>query len=342
MAHLTLLLLGPPRLDRGGVPVDVDTRKAVALLAYLAVTQQAHSRDTLAALLWPDYDQAHARATLRRTLSTLNKALAGEWMRINRDTIGLDRAADCWVDVDQFRHLLAACGEHGHPASAVCAECLRPLTEAVALYRADFLAGFSLRDSPSFEDWQFFQSQSLRRELAGALERLARCHAAQRSYDAAIASARRWLALDRLHEPAHRQLMLLYAWAGQRAAALRQYRALHGHQREPDATTAHPLGHPRSCPRGQRGERPSIAECPHLRARPAGACPTGARVARPLSPGRALGGVSRPRRGLRRHRRRGSCHRPGRGGRHWKDTPGGGAGSPCSRWRRERGGRAVL
>ena len=35
--------------------------------------------------------------------------------------------------------------------------------------------------------------------------------------------ARRWLALDPLHEPAYRQLMQLYVQAGQQAAALRQF-----------------------------------------------------------------------------------------------------------------------
>jgi tetratricopeptide (TPR) repeat protein len=44
-------------------------------------------------------------------------------------------------------------------------------------------------------------------------------------YSAAIPQARRWLALDELHEPAHRELIRLYALAGERAAALGQYRS---------------------------------------------------------------------------------------------------------------------
>ncbi len=86
------------------------------------------------------------------------------------------------------------------------------------------MAGFGLRDSVAFDDWQFFQSESLRRELAGALERLARGRGARGEWEPAVAHARRWLALDPLHEPAHRLLMQLYAWSDQRAAALRQYR----------------------------------------------------------------------------------------------------------------------
>ncbi|MBN2390703.1 MAG: AAA family ATPase [Anaerolineae bacterium] len=50
-----------------------------------------------------------------------------------------------------------------------------------------------------------------------------RGHSAQRAYESAIPYARRWLALDPLHEPVHRCLMQLYAQTGQRAAALHQY-----------------------------------------------------------------------------------------------------------------------
>jgi len=56
MSRLALFLLGPPRIERDGVLINVDTRKAIALLAYLAVTHQRHSRDVLASLLWPEYD----------------------------------------------------------------------------------------------------------------------------------------------------------------------------------------------------------------------------------------------------------------------------------------------
>jgi DNA-binding SARP family transcriptional activator len=223
VSRATVLLLGAPRIEVGGEPLEVDTRKAIALLAYLAVTRGHHARDALAGLLWPEYNQRRARAALRRTLSALGKARAEGWLEVDRESVGLDRDG-VWIDVDRFRDLLAESRRHGHPEGEVCPECLPPLSEAVALYRDDFLAGFALRDSATFDDWQFFQGEELRRELAGALERLSHGHGARGEWEQAVSYGRRWLALDPLHEPAHRWLMQLYAWAGQRAAALRQYR----------------------------------------------------------------------------------------------------------------------
>ncbi len=60
MSRLELSLLGSPRIELDGSVVEVDTRKATALLAYLAVTGEAHRRDALAALLWPESDQTRA------------------------------------------------------------------------------------------------------------------------------------------------------------------------------------------------------------------------------------------------------------------------------------------
>jgi predicted ATPase len=195
----------------------------VALLAYLAVTRQGHGRDALAALFWPEDNQSKARGNLRRALSRLNRSLGEGQLEIDREQAGLHPHADLWLDVDHFQVCLAECQAHDHGADEVCVNCLPPLTEAAACYTGDFLAGFSLPDSPRFDEWQFFQTESQRQALASALERLVRGHSGQGDYALAIPYARRWLALDALHEQAHRRLMQLYAQAGQRAAAVRQY-----------------------------------------------------------------------------------------------------------------------
>jgi len=222
--ELKLFLFGAPRIERNGAQIDIDTRKAIALLAYLVMSDQRQRRDALAALFWPEYDQTSARGALRRTLSALNKALGGVGLDIDRETIGVDRAAGLWVDVEQFERLIAASKNDARQLVEACEKDIKQLSDAVALYHDDFMVGFSLRDSPAFDDWQFFQAESLRRALAWALEHLVHCYTLLGAFDLAIGHARRWLALDPLHEPAHRQLMLLYVWSGQRAAAIHQYR----------------------------------------------------------------------------------------------------------------------
>jgi DNA-binding SARP family transcriptional activator len=47
---LSIALLGPPEVDVDGAPLRVDTRKALALLAYLAVTGRPARRDSLCTL----------------------------------------------------------------------------------------------------------------------------------------------------------------------------------------------------------------------------------------------------------------------------------------------------
>jgi predicted ATPase/DNA-binding SARP family transcriptional activator len=225
MPSLRISLLGPPRIERDGLPLALDRHKSIALLAYLVLSRRSYSRDELAALLWPDFNQTSARASLRRTLAALKKDIGEEWLEVDRDLIGLLPDTDLRSDVEDLRRYLAECETHGHAASDVCQGCLAPLSEAANLYRGDFMAGFSLADSPSFEEWQTFQAEDLRRVVAAALARLADAHSAQREYEAAIAYARRWLALDVLNEEAHRILMKLYVWNGQVTHALGQYRA---------------------------------------------------------------------------------------------------------------------
>ena len=80
MARLSLYLLGSPRVEIDGAPLKLQTRKAIALLVYLAVAGGSQRRDTLIDLLWPESDPDHARGDLRRTLSDLRTALAGDWL----------------------------------------------------------------------------------------------------------------------------------------------------------------------------------------------------------------------------------------------------------------------
>jgi hypothetical protein len=47
-----------------------------------------------------------------------------------------------------------------------------PVAGAVAAYRGDFLAGFSLGDAPGFDDWTDLQREIWRRRMGLILDRL--------------------------------------------------------------------------------------------------------------------------------------------------------------------------
>ena len=203
---LEISLLGPPRVRRDGEPVAFDTRKATALLAHLALADRPRSREALCELLWPDQDPEHARGALRRTLSALRKSVGEQWIDAASDSVALRDGAQ--LDVGRFREL-AADGQ---------------LARAVEVFRGDLLEGFAVRDCPAFDAWYVAEADALQRELGAVLGRLVRALADGHEYGPAIRHARRWLALDALHEPAHRELIRLYALDGDRASALAQYR----------------------------------------------------------------------------------------------------------------------
>ncbi len=223
MPHLTLAFIGPPVIEQDGVPLQVDTRKAVALLAYLAVTQKEHGRDSLAALLWTGNTPSRARGALRRTLSVLGKSLVADGLLLAEDRVSFHPGANCWFDVKVFQDHLRASRSHHCPDPTTCHTCLNHLQAAVDLYRDDFLAGLHLRDCAGFDDWRFLEEETLRRQCADALGILVSAYQNQGNPAQAITCAQRWLALDPLHEEGHRRLMQLYFQAGDYAAALRQY-----------------------------------------------------------------------------------------------------------------------
>jgi len=211
--RLAARFFGFPEVTLGGAPLRLERHKTLALLAYLAVTAQRHGREALAALFWPDYEAPQANAYLRHSLWELRKALGEDLLETEREAIAVILGEDLWVDVVRFQELLVAAGA-GEPTQ---------LEEAAALYRGDFMAGFTLRDCPDFDDWQSLTAEALRRQLQQALATLVGAYEERGERTQALETARRWLAVDPLDEASHRALMRLYAHAGQRGAALEQY-----------------------------------------------------------------------------------------------------------------------
>ncbi|HSK97077.1 MAG TPA: hypothetical protein VK891_10710, partial [Euzebyales bacterium] len=128
MQELALRLLGPPSIEVDGAPLRVDTRKAVALLAYIAL-EGPQRRESLSSLLWPESNDGRARAALRRTLSVLNRGLGNRWLDSDRALIGLS-GDGWWCDVNEFLDVAATTATHGHAAESTCATCMERLHQA--------------------------------------------------------------------------------------------------------------------------------------------------------------------------------------------------------------------
>lgn len=210
MSSLEITLFGTPLVMVDGKAVKTDRRKAIALLVYLAVTAKTHTRDHLATMLWPDYEKESAYAYLRRTLWELNQALGKGWIALEGDQAGMQAGADIRLDTAVFEKLVQ---------SSQAAD----LTEAIQRYRGEFLEGFTVADTAPFEDWQLQQVEYFHQRFAGALEKLVNAQEHAGDFKTALPTARRWLALDPLHEPAHRAIMRLLAEMGDRSGAVRQY-----------------------------------------------------------------------------------------------------------------------
>jgi len=221
VARLSIRLLGPFDVTLDGEPVtSFATDKVRALLAYLAMNpDQPHRRETLAGLLWPDYPERSARASLRNALGNLRRVIGDHgasppFLIVTRQTIRFNSDSDHWLDAAAFSSLLAA----NEAASGT-------LERAVALYRGPFLEGFSASDSPAFEEWALLTREQLSRQVGEALHDLVQWHQARGAYDQALPHAWRHVELDPWREESQRQLMALLAHSSQRTAALAQYQA---------------------------------------------------------------------------------------------------------------------
>jgi DNA-binding SARP family transcriptional activator len=212
MARLTLTLLGGFQAKLGTRPLTLPTKKIQAFLAYLALPPgREHARDKLAALLWGDLSQRHARHSLRQALFALRQAVEPvrpACLRVDGATIALSAEA-VNVDATTFERLV---GERTPEA----------LGHAVELYRGGLLDGLTLQEPP-FEEWLMAERERLGELAVEAFAALLAFQRAAGAVEAALQTGLRLIALDPLQEPVHRTLMRLYAQLGRRGSALHQY-----------------------------------------------------------------------------------------------------------------------
>ncbi len=184
--------------------------KRLGLLAYLAVSlpRRFHRRDSLLALFWPDLDEEHARAALRRSLYFLRTSLGADTLAgRGEEEVGVPEDK-LWCDAGALERALSA-GD---------------AERALSLYRGSFLDGLHVAGAaPEFQEWLDRERTRLRALAADAARALS-----DRSEEAGrLEEAGRWigrgLELAPDDEAALRRLMLVLERSGDRPGAIRVY-----------------------------------------------------------------------------------------------------------------------
>lgn len=215
MSLLNLSFLGEVQIVLDERPLtETLIAKEQALLCYLVVTGQPHTRHALAGLLWGDVPEKKAKNSLRVALAKLRNVIP-DHLTVSWQTVAFNKESHYQLDVAAF----------AAQTNAPVSEEQSGLQTAVDLYRGEFMEGFSLEDAPEFEEWLASQRAHWRQQALTAMERLGDAYVAQKAYGKAVAVMQRLLALEPLHEHAHRQLMLAWSRGGDYEQALAQYEA---------------------------------------------------------------------------------------------------------------------
>jgi DNA-binding SARP family transcriptional activator/predicted ATPase len=240
MARCSIKLLGSMQILLDGKQLQgLESAKVRALFAYLVVeSSQAHARESLAGLFWPEMSESQARHGLSQSLYNLRQVMgkasspvnspeelssSAPLLLITPHTVQLNPQGEWEADVQRFSQGITRVRQHAHRRLETCSSCAQELHQVEQLYQGEFLAGMSIKSCQAFEEWLLIWQERLYRQMCGALADLTAYHTGRAEVRIALELSRRWARLDPLSEPAQRSLMRLLALDGQRAQALAQY-----------------------------------------------------------------------------------------------------------------------
>jgi predicted ATPase/DNA-binding SARP family transcriptional activator len=208
---LEICLLGQFDLKRDAAPVEVPSRSAQSLLAYLVLNPGiAHRREKLAGLLWPDATEANARNYLRKALWLLRKSMAAdtlggeEYLLADDISITFNPDANYLLDADAVRN------------KSTDAMSVEDQIEAVSVYHGELLPGF-------YEEWVTLERERLKAAFNQKINTLLSCLVAGEQWEQVIYWSEQWIALGEAPEPAFRALMVAHANVGDMAKVAATY-----------------------------------------------------------------------------------------------------------------------
>jgi DNA-binding SARP family transcriptional activator len=222
MSQLNISLFGKFCIRYNGKDIaGLDSLKVQELFSYLLLYRhQPHTREKLAALLWPDSSAAQSKRYLRQTLWQLQAEIdssvpnAPEMLLVESEWIQINESADFRLDIAFLEKAFTSVqGKHGANLDATNSACL---DDATHYYRGDLLENW-------YQDWCIFERQRLQSIYLAVLDKLMEYCEFHQKYEIGVVYASHILRYDQAREQTHRRLMRLRYLAGDRTGALRQF-----------------------------------------------------------------------------------------------------------------------
>jgi DNA-binding SARP family transcriptional activator len=202
---LKVKLFGQFDIQLNDAPVEVPTRSAQSLLAYLLLNAGiAHRRVKLAGLFWPDTSESNARNNLRHALWRIRKAIGHDHLLTDNVSVALDTDSDYWLDAAVLE---TAVDEDGSADE---------LIDVVAVYTGELLPGF-------YDDWVVLERERLKAIFEQQIKQLLDRLVQERRWDDLLHWGEHWIALGQAPEPAYRALMVAHAELGNQARVAAVY-----------------------------------------------------------------------------------------------------------------------
>ena len=216
--NIQINMLGSPRIIYNEKDItDKLSYKSAGILYYVSANDYS-SREKIAYTFWEGSSEDAAKYNLRYNLWSMNKIFKSsnkdeeailEW---NKNNLFLNNSYNVDIDIKKYSQELESDDLD-----------LKSLIKLKSLYKGEFLEGFYLKDSFSFNDWLFFEREKYQKKHVQVLENLLEIYKKEKNYDKSISILQEMLNLNSLDEGLYVDLVKIYLEKGDRANALKIY-----------------------------------------------------------------------------------------------------------------------
>jgi predicted ATPase/DNA-binding SARP family transcriptional activator len=201
---LEIYLLGQFKLQLEKQPIELPSRPAQSLFAYLAMNAGIpHRREKLAGLLWPDSTEENARGYLRQALWRIRKSLeengldCESFLESDKINIIFKADSDHWLDTNEFSLDTGTLS-------------IEAVSDILKCYQGELLPGF-------YDEWVSPERERFQTIFHQKITRFIDALVRDQQWDRVFEWGETWIRLAPIPEAAYQALMTAYAAVGDKA-----------------------------------------------------------------------------------------------------------------------------